>query len=169
MRILAIDPGRHPGYVLLDDAALVPRRFLRRDAPPTPALVGAWWALPAGLRVDAVVTEDQWLTGPQRKHAVLTLAKICGWQLHEAVAATGGTPYVLPVDAWRYAFRAGSVRKEVLQARAEQSLLAIEAATLPVCHSAKRRGDLLDAFLIGAAWHVLRPEPWGLWGASGLP
>lgn len=152
--ILAIDPGRKPGYALLDTSVLVPRRYFRVSLP---LIVGWWTALPA-VRADVVVAERQWLGGPKRKDAILDLAFTAGWQLACACVQTRGLPHAQDVRMWRQTLRAGGCTKKVLCRRLEASLLPAEAAILPRV-SPTRLLDLYDAALIGWA-DFLNPKPW---------
>ena len=148
-RILSIDPGEHPGYALLNTDTLIHRKYFRRALPQ---VVGLWLARPS-VAADVCTVELQWLTGPKRKRAVLTLAFTAGWQLCAACAATGGLPERIHVDDWREALDVGKATKRVVCNRVEQSLTPIEAALIPPCRPARLR-DLYDAIAIGWATYL---------------
>lgn len=171
--ILSIDPGRRPGYVLLDETQLIERRHLPdRPALPLVVAVAMTYAIMGGIAwryrpLSRVVIEGQHGRIPaKRRRSILTLSVEAGWQLHRAVAALGGTPCVIHPQAlsrtdppgWRDALRVARVTKEVVQARVEKSLVPAEAS-LFACASAARRGDCLDAVAIGwGAWIAQTPE-----------
>lgn len=163
--ILAIDPGRHPAYVLLDPGNLV-RRVHLPYSPETPLVVGVSLSLQQALvwtdcRVSHIVIEGQHgKLETKRRRAILTLGNEAGWQLRAAVERFAGAPCIVHPQAltradppgWRDGLRCGGCPKAVVQRRIERSLTPTEASLFR-CTSAARMGDCLDATAVG----------WGAW------
>lgn len=174
--ILAIDPGRKPGYVLLDETQLIPRAHLP-GKPALPLVIGVALSLTdmvAQARnrlpyvLQRVIIEGQHgKLDTKRKRSILTLSIEAGWQLHRAVLTCGGEPAIIHPQAlshadppgWRDALRCAGVTKAVVQARVERSLLPHEAS-LFACASAARLGDCLDATAIGWGAYLANPKTW---------
>ena len=170
--ILAIDPGRRPGYVLLDETQLLPRAHLpqRPSLPLVVAVARAFDKLPPGVRYSRIVIEGQHgAIARERRNAILSLSVEAGWQLRRAVDALSGAPPAVPHvihpqafsrtdrPGWRDALGCSAVNKSVVQARIERSLISAERS-LFACASAARLGDCLDAAAIGwGAWLSLPP------------
>lgn len=170
--ILSIDPGRRPGYVLLDPNTLVERRHLP-GFPRLPLVIGVWLKLPAALprgresHLTHVVCESQYGILPrERRRSVFVLANEAGWQLCTAVARYGGIPVLVYPQAltrtdapgWRDGLRCAGCQKAIVQRRVEKSLTPTEAS-LFACSSPGRMGDLFDATAIGwGAWITDLPE-----------
>lgn len=157
--ILAIDPGRRPGYALLDPGTLIDRRWYGE----TPLVVACWQSLPtslpAGVELTAVVVEGQWLQGAKRKAAILALALEAGWQLAAAQLLHGGAGYIVPVSHWRGALELGRATKKVAQNRCT-SVLTVPELAHTASTSPTRRGDVLDAILIGWGWAKEPTKKW---------
>jgi len=168
--ILAIDPGRRPGYVLLDETQLLARAHLpqRPSLPLVVAVALALDKLPPGVRYSRIVIEGQHgAIARERRNAILSLSVEAGWQLCRAVDAVYpfAVPHVIHPQAfsrtdrpgWRDALGCSAVNKSVVQARIERSLISAEQS-LFACASAARLGDCLDAVAIGwGAWLSLPP------------
>lgn len=154
MKILSIDPGTRPGYVVLEGSVVRPRRYFRGQMLPAICAAGLSYS-PDWGPIDAVVVEGQWLAGAQKKEAVLQLAIRAGWQLHEAASDYDCPAHVIRVATWRAALGGKSASKTVLQNRCELSLEPIETAVLAATGASPTRlGDLLDAILIGWGFHL---------------
>jgi hypothetical protein len=172
--ILSIDPGRKPGYVLLDESQCIHRMHLP-GRPALPLVVGtalSWVELLQGYgerpTPDRVVIEGQFgKISNAKRRSILTLAVEAGWQLCRAVTFLGGTPSIIHPQAlsrtdapgWRDALGVAHVTKIVVQNRVERSLLPIES-TFFSCAAATRRGDCLDATAIGWGAYLADPKPW---------
>jgi hypothetical protein len=158
--IASLDPGRKPGYVILDPAQLAPRRFFRGRSLPVVCAAGLCADQWPG--VDTIVSEEQWLTSGKNKTAILTLARLQGWQLcvlkylHPAARVE-----TISVKDWRAAVSGRTLPKETLQARCLGSLSASEASILAACGATPARlGDLYDAVLIGWGWFLAGGTAW---------
>lgn len=177
--ILAIDPGRKPGYALLDETQLIERRHLpgRPETPMVIAVATSWGdfagngtvrSIAASVGIGRVFCEGQHgRLDQQRKRSILSLSVEAGWQLHRAVAAYQCLPALIHPQAlsrtdktgWRDALRCSQITKAVVQARVERSLLAHELSLFS-CASAARLGDCLDATAIGWGAWIAQPKPW---------
>lgn len=172
--ILAIDPGRKPGYVLLDETQLLARAHLpqRPSLPLVVAVARSFEGLPPGVRYSRIVIEGQHgAISRERRNAILSLSVEAGWQLRRAVDALGGAPPAVPHvihpqafsrtdrPGWRDALGCASTTKAVLQARIERSLISAERS-LFACTSAARLGDCLDAVAIGWGAWIANPPAW---------
>jgi hypothetical protein len=162
--LLAIDPGAKPGYALLDTSTLVPRKYVQ-GRPALPVVLGLWGKFPELQRApDIVVSELQWLTGPevlQRKRSILTLAPRMGWQLCRACLTLGAKPHAQTPQQWRATLGVQPrVTKGVVARRIELSLTPAELALVAATRLPPGRLlDLYDAIAIGwADW--LQPRPW---------
>lgn len=179
--ILAIDPGRKPGYVLLDETQRIHRRHLPGH-PALPLVVAAgltclkildWWACFGQPEISRIVIEGQFgQISNAKRRSILTLSVEAGWQLHRAVNAIslfqGDVlsslihPQALSRTddpGWRDALGCANATKSVVQNRVEQSLLPAEHA-LFACASAARLGDCLDATAIGWGAWISEPKDW---------
>ena len=173
--ILAIDPGRHPGYVLLDETQLVERKHFA-GRPRLPLILGAWRSFESycadrtcrspSIPTIVVIEGQHGKLSDARRNSILTLANEAGWQLRRAVHSLEATPVIVHPQAtgksppgWRDALRCARVAKEVVQARVSRSLLPSEAPFFS-CHSVRRMGDLLDAVGIGWGYWILQPKAW---------
>jgi hypothetical protein len=171
--ILNIDPGRRPGYVLLDETQLIERRHLP-GRPRLPLVVSVALSLEAAAfwtgwaDVSRVIIEGQHgKLDNKRRDRILTLANEAGWQLCEACRRFHAPGAVIHPQAlskhdppgWRDALRCSGIGKIILQNRVEKSLIPSEHS-LFACASAARRGDCLDATAIGWGAYLKPPKDW---------
>ena len=175
--IISIDPGRKPGYVLLDEMQLIERRHLSYK-PRLPLVTGAALSFGALLDVwggrdlralERVVFEGQYgKISDKKRRSILMLSVEAGWQACRVATYFGGPrvtvihPQALTrTDApgWRDALRCAQCTKSVVQRRVERSLLPAENAFFS-CASAARRSDLLDATASGWGAWIAKLQDW---------
>ena len=161
MYTLAIDPGAHPGYSIVDSADLIDRpRFCKRAFPRVVWLATRWVLPPNPNRISAVATEGQDPSAKRgskaREEDILTLAATRGAQLYRACVEIGAPGYVLPVKTWKGVLLPGfgSADKAVYCNRIEAELTPEEMQLLAQ-FTGDRRLDVLDSIGINWALYAL--------------
>jgi hypothetical protein len=169
MNILAIDPGKLPGYSIINTDCLIERHF-NNVSFKLPVVVSAACELDRlpflnvyKNSVDAIAIESQWLADVKKKESILKLAAAAGWQAAMASCEchNASVYWVPPIShdrrhGWREALNFVNEEKLISQNRIFLTLLADEQRLLK--RLGKKAEAAIDSIMIGWGFYMLRQQ-----------
>jgi hypothetical protein len=169
MNILSIDPGKLPGYAILNTDCLIERHF-NNTCFKLPVVISAACEIDKlpflnayKNSVDAIAIESQWLADVKKKESILKLAAAAGWQAAMASCEchNASVYWVPPVSrdkcrGWREALSFVNEEKLISQNRVFLTLISDEKRLLN--RLGNKAEAVLDSIMIGWGFFMLRQK-----------